>query len=730
MQPTVQHFKILGISPTSTLDEIRRAYRKLSLRYHPDKTPRREDHEKFKEINIAYETIRDYYQENGQKNSQPIPNTNTEHNTHQKPHYNTGPYSTYRFTTSSTTTDNTNHTGHSSSRFTYYNFHQKAQENNRKQDEERAAQRERLKKELFQRQQAEEAQRKKEFEQKAEFIKASLLEMRRREIERRKQQKEREQRQKEHEAKRDIRIQQLSEQDSRSNQTKEEEEVFKKARSTNSGADETGLMSDKEFDDSAYSPDYLFEENLWNKPNHPDTNHKTKKYTENVVENLDSPPNDTSAYNSSFHDETNIQNEIQIPENDEYVPQMKATSSVNNTTIPAQRRHESLSTSENKRRKFETADVGVDGLDSPVRAQPEISAKSKSPIIPDVILLLDEETETPEANAVQDNSTYIPQGSLGHEFRNILEEHPRQVKNKQNSGVAFAFPNASKNTENKLHSNFKDKDEGIIDVEAYVPDVKAATSNTTPATGQTSARSEKLPPLPTHIPNPSTMNEARPHPTTPHKRSKVIFDLKDLEQKLGNDIEDLDFKDMYESLPDHSSKATPKDDILTRSKRRLYTYTDGTSKAETLSTPMNKNPVRGHSTKKKLSMLDMHASSKIQSLLPPQPPQMSIDPSVSKQVWAKYVDAILTYQREFFNYKKVIVQYQMERINKDLEHFDDINDGSHTENLDTFKHCLEQDYLVMSEFNEALRQFGTTIATYQQNLQWVNTFMERDPNWL
>ena len=96
------------------------------------------------------------------------------------------------------------------------------------------------------------------------------------------------------------------------------------------------------------------------------------------------------------------------------------------------------------------------------------------------------------------------------------------------------------------------------------------------------------------------MNEARPHPTTPHKRSKVIFDLKDLEQKLGNDIEDLDFKDMYESLPGHSSKATPKDDILTRSKRRLYTYTDGTSKAETLSTPMNKNPVRGHSTKKSL----------------------------------------------------------------------------------------------------------------------------------
>ena len=80
-----------------------------------------------------------------------------------------------------------------------------------------------------------------------------------------------------------------------------------------------------------------------------------------MVENLDSPPNDTSAYNSSFHDETNIQNEIQIPENDEYVPQMKATSSVNNTTIPAQRRYESLSTSKTKEGNLKQPTLGLMG---------------------------------------------------------------------------------------------------------------------------------------------------------------------------------------------------------------------------------------------------------------------------------------------------------------------------------------------------------------------------------
>lgn len=54
-------FKILGVTPDATPDEIKKAYRKLALKYHPDKVTdaqEKVDNEiKFKEIKEAYENI-------------------------------------------------------------------------------------------------------------------------------------------------------------------------------------------------------------------------------------------------------------------------------------------------------------------------------------------------------------------------------------------------------------------------------------------------------------------------------------------------------------------------------------------------------------------------------------------------------------------------------------------------------------------------------------------------
>ncbi len=52
-------YKILGVSKSATPQEIKTAYRKLALQYHPDKNKGKEAEEKFKEVTKAYEVLSD-----------------------------------------------------------------------------------------------------------------------------------------------------------------------------------------------------------------------------------------------------------------------------------------------------------------------------------------------------------------------------------------------------------------------------------------------------------------------------------------------------------------------------------------------------------------------------------------------------------------------------------------------------------------------------------------------
>lgn len=53
------YYKILGINKNSDKKEIKKAYRKLALKYHPDKNPSKEAEEKFKDISEAYAVLSD-----------------------------------------------------------------------------------------------------------------------------------------------------------------------------------------------------------------------------------------------------------------------------------------------------------------------------------------------------------------------------------------------------------------------------------------------------------------------------------------------------------------------------------------------------------------------------------------------------------------------------------------------------------------------------------------------
>lgn len=55
----MDHYNLLGVKRSASKDEIKKAYHRLALKYHPDKNNAKDAESKFRSLNEAYEVLRD-----------------------------------------------------------------------------------------------------------------------------------------------------------------------------------------------------------------------------------------------------------------------------------------------------------------------------------------------------------------------------------------------------------------------------------------------------------------------------------------------------------------------------------------------------------------------------------------------------------------------------------------------------------------------------------------------
>jgi curved DNA-binding protein len=57
--PSTDYYKALGVSKSASAEEIRKAYKKLSKKYHPDANKEKDAPERFKQVQEAYDVLQD-----------------------------------------------------------------------------------------------------------------------------------------------------------------------------------------------------------------------------------------------------------------------------------------------------------------------------------------------------------------------------------------------------------------------------------------------------------------------------------------------------------------------------------------------------------------------------------------------------------------------------------------------------------------------------------------------
>lgn len=207
------------------------------------------------------------------------------------------------------------------------------------------------------------------------------------------------------------------------------------------------------------------------------------------------------------------------------------------------------------------------------------------------------------------------------------------------------------------------------------------------------------------------------HGPTSAKKPRFA-DMSDLRDTLGTDLDDVSFDDMRDNLPETGPKTRKASgSVQSPFKRARTEYTDGTSRAQTLFTPINKLSARF--TNSTISPSDLTPDVDENSIMfTATPPQIDIGLSLTHKQWDEYVQNINNYERKFAEYRKAVLQYQIGRLEKDERHRNIIY--SDTSCVEAYLSCLFNDMLIIQNYHRTLLEFRETLKTFKRNCDEVN----------
>lgn len=220
-------------------------------------------------------------------------------------------------------------------------------------------------------------------------------------------------------------------------------------------------------------------------------------------------------------------------------------------------------------------------------------------------------------------------------------------------------------------------------------------------------------------PSTSDFSERRGDPRMSAKKPRLA-NYDNMKDSLHTYLGDVDISDIRNELPDYSHrtrKASSSNAAQAPKRARYAEYTDGTSKAETLHTPVNKAYSRKSTGT--ISMSDLSPVVDDSSLLfSEELPTLTVHQDMTKTEWESYVGKIHEYERKFALYRKAVLEYQMGRLDKDERHHNIIY--SDTSCLDVYLSCLFNDVLLLQNYTRVLQEFRQTLKNFHLNCETVN----------